>query len=135
MDHVAPPPVDGEWDRFGTVEAAKGWPELCAQFANSTREAFDQMRANPRPPQDSTHYQLRAPSRLEAFRADHFSNGRSRSAAAAGSGTSQTMRNAQYGLCTRRRRIRDRPTECPERRLQHSARGPEGYAAAALIRS
>jgi hypothetical protein len=67
--------------------------------------------------------------------ADHFSNGRSRSAAAAGSGTSQTMSNAQYGLCTRRRRIRDRPTECPERRLQHSARGPEGYAAGALIRS
>jgi hypothetical protein len=68
MDHVAPPPVDGEWDvRFGTAEAAKGWPELCAQFANSTREAFDQMRANPRPPQDSTHYQLRGALATRSF--------------------------------------------------------------------
>jgi hypothetical protein len=60
LDRVAAPRVDGEWDvRFGTAAAAKGWPELCAQFAHSAREASELMRANPRPPQDSTHYQLR----------------------------------------------------------------------------
>jgi mRNA-degrading endonuclease RelE of RelBE toxin-antitoxin system len=56
---VAPPPIKGEWDvRFGTSEAAKGWQELCAQLASTTREACEQMRANPRP-QDATHYRLR----------------------------------------------------------------------------
>ncbi len=60
LDRVAPPSVGGEWDvRFGTAEAAKGWSELCTQFARNTREAFEQMRANPRPPRDGTHYQLR----------------------------------------------------------------------------
>jgi hypothetical protein len=60
LDRVAPPPVKGEWDvRFGTSEAAKGWPELCSQFAANAREAFEQMRVNPRPPQDTTHYRLR----------------------------------------------------------------------------
>ena len=40
LDRVAPPPVQGEWDvRFGTSEAAKGWDELCAHAAGSTRRA------------------------------------------------------------------------------------------------
>jgi len=60
LDRVAPPPRQGEWDvRFGTSEAARGWAGLCSSFAGTTREAFEQMRANPRPPQDATHYQLR----------------------------------------------------------------------------
>jgi hypothetical protein len=69
LDHVAPPPVQGEWYvRFGTSEAAKGWTDLCAQLTAVTREAFDQMRANPRPPQDSTHYQLRGELAHRDFR-------------------------------------------------------------------
>jgi len=60
LDRVAPPPVGDEWDvRFGETEAAKGWPELCNQATNSTREAFELMRSNPRPPEDATHYRLR----------------------------------------------------------------------------
>jgi hypothetical protein len=57
---VAPPPVEAEWEvRFGTSEAAKGWDELCAFAAGSTRKAFELMRSMPRPPEDGTHYQLR----------------------------------------------------------------------------
>jgi hypothetical protein len=68
LDRVAAPPVDGEWDvRFGTAEAAKGWPELCAQFAHNAREAYEQMRSNPRPPQDSAHYQLRGSLSARSF--------------------------------------------------------------------
>jgi hypothetical protein len=60
LNRVAPPPVGDEWDvRFGTSEAAKGWPELGSQFTSNAREAFEVMRANPRPPQDATHYRLR----------------------------------------------------------------------------
>jgi hypothetical protein len=69
LDHVAPPAVRGEWAvRFGTSEAAKGWTDLCAQLAASTREALEQMRANPRPPQDATHYQLRGSLSRRDFR-------------------------------------------------------------------
>jgi mRNA-degrading endonuclease RelE of RelBE toxin-antitoxin system len=72
LDRVAPPPVAGEWDvRFGTSDAAKGWQELCTQFAAITREVFEQMRANPRPPRDTAHYQLKG---TLAYRS---SNGRS----------------------------------------------------------
>jgi hypothetical protein len=72
LDRVAPPPVAGEWDvRFGTSDAAKGWQELCTQFAATTREAFEQMRANPRPPRDTTHYQLKGTLAYRSF------NGRS----------------------------------------------------------
>jgi len=60
LDRVAPPPVQGEWEvRFGTSEAAKGWDELCAHAPANTRKAFDLMRSDPRPPEDSTHYRLR----------------------------------------------------------------------------
>lgn len=60
LDRAAPPPVDDEWEvKFGTNEAAKGWDDLCAQVAGNTREAFEMMRSNPRPPSDSTHYRLR----------------------------------------------------------------------------
>jgi hypothetical protein len=53
LERVAPPPVKGEWEvRFGTSEAAKGWDELCTHTAGKTREAFDLLRVNPRPPQD-----------------------------------------------------------------------------------
>lgn len=59
-DRVAPPPVAGEWDvKFGDNEAAKGWLDLCAQAKAKTREAYELMRSNPRPPQDETHYRLR----------------------------------------------------------------------------
>ena len=55
-----PAAVQGEWDiRFGTSEAAKGWDELSTHTAGSTRRAFELMRANPRPPEDGTHYRLR----------------------------------------------------------------------------
>jgi hypothetical protein len=60
LDRVAPPPTGDEWDlRFGTTEAAKGWQELCGLTSNSTRDAFELMRSQPRPPQDATRYQLR----------------------------------------------------------------------------
>lgn len=60
LDDVAPPPVNGEWGvQFGTAEAAKGWKQLWSQSAVKTREAFEMMRANPRPPEDENHYRLR----------------------------------------------------------------------------
>jgi hypothetical protein len=60
LDRVAPPPVGNEWDlRFGTTEAAKGWQELCSHAGSTTRQAFEVMRSNPRPPGDATHYRLR----------------------------------------------------------------------------
>jgi len=52
--------VNAEWEvRFGSSDAAKGWDELCVQAKAKTREAFDLMRSNPRPPQDSSHYRLK----------------------------------------------------------------------------
>lgn len=60
LDRVAPPSLADEWHvRFGTNEAAKGWDELCTRATAKTREAFEMMRSNPRPPQDDAHYQLR----------------------------------------------------------------------------
>jgi mRNA-degrading endonuclease RelE of RelBE toxin-antitoxin system len=60
LDRVAPPPTGDEWDlRFGTTEAAKGWQDLCSRARNSCREAFELMRSNPRPSEDTTHYRLR----------------------------------------------------------------------------
>ncbi len=60
LDRVAPPPVGAEWHvRFGTNEAAKGWDDLCTHATTKTRDAFEMMRSNPRPPQDDAHYQLR----------------------------------------------------------------------------
>jgi mRNA-degrading endonuclease RelE of RelBE toxin-antitoxin system len=60
LDRVAPPPTGGEWDvRFGTTEAAKGWQDLCIHLTQNTRAAFEQMRSEPRPPEDATHYRLR----------------------------------------------------------------------------
>jgi hypothetical protein len=69
LERVAPPPVKGEWEvRFGTSEAAKGWDELCTHAAGRTREAFDLLRVNPRPPQDGSHYQLRGSLATREFR-------------------------------------------------------------------
>jgi hypothetical protein len=69
LDRVAPPPVEGEWDvRFGTSEAAKGWPELCAEAGGGTREAFELMRVSPRPPPDGSHYQLRGTLATRSFK-------------------------------------------------------------------
>jgi mRNA-degrading endonuclease RelE of RelBE toxin-antitoxin system len=61
LDRVAPPPVAPEWEvKFGTTEAAKGWDDLCNSNAKAkTRQAFDQIRSNPRPPQDENHYPLK----------------------------------------------------------------------------
>jgi mRNA-degrading endonuclease RelE of RelBE toxin-antitoxin system len=60
LDRVAPPSVGSEWEvKFGTSEAAKGWDDLCAQVTEKTRDAFEIMRSNPRPPADAAHYQLR----------------------------------------------------------------------------
>jgi mRNA-degrading endonuclease RelE of RelBE toxin-antitoxin system len=68
LDRVAPPPVGDEWNvRFGTTEAAKGWDELCVHATAKTREAFEMMRSNPRPPQDETHYQLRGTLATRSF--------------------------------------------------------------------
>lgn len=59
-DRVAPPPRPGEWDiRFGETDAAKGWEELCRQAPGNTSNAFDLMRVQPRPPQDSRHSRMR----------------------------------------------------------------------------
>lgn len=60
LDHVAPPPVNDEWSvRFGTTEAAVGWEGLWTRAPVKTREAFELMRANPRPPEDDLHYRLK----------------------------------------------------------------------------
>jgi hypothetical protein len=60
LDRVAPPPVGDEWEvRFGTSEAAKGWDDLYAQVPENSRDAFEMMRSDPRPPADASHYQLR----------------------------------------------------------------------------
>jgi hypothetical protein len=59
-DRVAPPPRAGEWEiRYLTTEAARGWEELCRQAAGNTRDAYEVMRANPRPSEDSRHHRLR----------------------------------------------------------------------------
>lgn len=68
LDRVAPPSVPDEWDvRFGTSEAAKGWDALCTHARSKTREAYEQMRANPRPGEDATHYQLRGELSMHTF--------------------------------------------------------------------
>lgn len=47
-DDVPPPPVGDEWRlRFATDEAAKGWGDLCAEAAGSTRRCFEALRADP----------------------------------------------------------------------------------------
>jgi hypothetical protein len=59
-ERVAPPAVAGEWDvRFGETAAAKGWDELCQRAAGNTRAAYEQMRSQPRPLEDSRHKRLR----------------------------------------------------------------------------
>ena len=79
LDRVAPPPVRGEWVapppvrdewevRFGDNQAAKGWEGLCTRAAEKTREAFEMMRSNPRPPQEDDHYRLRHDLATREFR-------------------------------------------------------------------
>ena len=59
-DRVAPPPRPGEWEiRYLTTEAARGWEDLCRQAPGNTRDAYEGMRTNPRPPEDSRHHRLR----------------------------------------------------------------------------
>jgi mRNA-degrading endonuclease RelE of RelBE toxin-antitoxin system len=59
-DRAAPPAVAGEWEvRFGENAAAKGWDELCQQAAGNIRAAYEQMRSQPRPPEDGRHKRLR----------------------------------------------------------------------------
>jgi mRNA-degrading endonuclease RelE of RelBE toxin-antitoxin system len=59
-ERVAPPPVGDEWEvRFGSNDAAKGWESLCSQARGNARDAFDLLRANPRPPEDGRHTRLR----------------------------------------------------------------------------
>lgn len=59
-DRVAPSPRPGEWEvRYLNTEAARGWEELCRHAPGNTRDAYELMRANPRPPQDSRHHRLR----------------------------------------------------------------------------
>jgi mRNA-degrading endonuclease RelE of RelBE toxin-antitoxin system len=70
LDRVAPPSVNDEWHvRFGTSEAAKGWDDLCTHARGKTREAFELIRANPRPPQDDSHYRLRGSLASRSFNA------------------------------------------------------------------
>jgi hypothetical protein len=58
-DRVAPPAGPSEWEvRFGTAEAAKGWDELCSHAPGNTRDAWLQMRTDPRPPKDHRHTRL-----------------------------------------------------------------------------
>lgn len=60
LDRVPPPTVNDEWSvRFGTGEAADAWEDLCIHAPTKTREAYELMRINPRPPQDKAHYRLR----------------------------------------------------------------------------
>jgi hypothetical protein len=57
-----------EWEiKFGTSEAARGWEELCVQAKAKTREAYELMRSNPRPPQDDSHYKLRDASKSRLY--------------------------------------------------------------------
>ncbi|HUY44547.1 MAG TPA: hypothetical protein VMV92_02285 [Streptosporangiaceae bacterium] len=59
-DRVAPPPRPGEWEiRYLTTGAARGWEDLCRQVPGNTRDAYEVLRANPRPPEDSRHHRLR----------------------------------------------------------------------------
>jgi mRNA-degrading endonuclease RelE of RelBE toxin-antitoxin system len=44
--------------RFGTSDAAKGWDELCSHAPGNTRDAWLEMRTNPRPPKDRRHMRL-----------------------------------------------------------------------------
>lgn len=69
LDPVAPPPVGDEWEvKFGDTQAAKGWNDLCASNAKAkTREAFETMRSNPRPPPDQNHYQLKGRLSVRQF--------------------------------------------------------------------
>ncbi len=58
-DRAAPPAGPGEWEvRFGAADAAKGWEELCRQARTNTRDAWLQMRGDPRPPKDHRHTRM-----------------------------------------------------------------------------
>jgi hypothetical protein len=67
-DRVAPPAVADEWDvRFGETAAAKGWDDLCQQATGNTRIAYEQMRSEPRPLEDSRHMRLRGSLSTRTF--------------------------------------------------------------------
>lgn len=69
LDRVAPPPVQGEWNvRFGETKAVSGWDDLCGQAQTNTRDAYELMRSNPRPPEDARHTRLRGNLAKRSFR-------------------------------------------------------------------
>jgi hypothetical protein len=68
LDRVPLPAVGDEWDiRFGDNDAAKGWESLCLQAPERTRAAYEQMRMDPRPPRDNSHYQLKGSLSMRQF--------------------------------------------------------------------
>jgi hypothetical protein len=57
---VAPPPAGDEWEiRFGTSDAAKGWPELINKAPGNARRAWDLMRTKPGRHVNDRHHQLK----------------------------------------------------------------------------
>ena len=60
-ERVAPPPGSDQYDVvFGTNEAAKGWPELCAQAPGNALAAWRRLRSDPVPvAHTSRHHPLR----------------------------------------------------------------------------
>lgn len=54
-ERVAPPPVGDEWDvKFGKRQAKRGWDELCQTARGNTRRAFEALRVDPCPVQETT---------------------------------------------------------------------------------
>ena len=60
-DRVAPPAGPGQWEiKFDSTAAAKGWEELCRQAPGNTANAWEEIRAEPRPfPETSRHQRLK----------------------------------------------------------------------------
>jgi hypothetical protein len=59
-DRAAPPPVENEYDlRFASNPAAEGWENLARQAATNLRDAFDAIRAQPRPRPTGRHHRLK----------------------------------------------------------------------------
>lgn len=69
-ERVAPPPIDDEWDvKFGKSDAKRGWEELCRTATRNARRAFEVLRADPCPTQD-THRQHRLKGSFKAVTFD-----------------------------------------------------------------
>jgi hypothetical protein len=88
-ERVTVPPLAGQWEvRFGTSTAAAGWEELCRHALPNTRRCLEALRADPRSGagHDRQH-RLRATWAHTATTAATWSNGSTRSPAAAASDT------------------------------------------------